>query len=268
MSGNTFVSNRLDIIESRFEEINQLLDLACANSSNSEIYKTLCRSAHILLVSHFEGIYKDITKDVIADLNRSTNFNSLKKQIFYTHAQHFISAKEDEKIKQSLKLRLWEAFKDYDSNLILEPILRVENKNPTPKILEEILKKFGEKDFFKALINSRLEIVFENNQKASLRELRSIKNYLFKGVLDFPFTVDKNYFYNFESLSLNRETTSLFEEFLNDFLNDRHKIVHGQTLNSPKNDTEIADCKIKMEILIYAFIIVICHASNPTIHLL
>lgn len=267
MSEGTFVSSRLDLIENRFEEINQLLELARANTSNTEIYKSLCRSAHILLVSHFEGIYKDITKDVIDDLNRNTNFYNLKKVIFFTHARHFINPTENEKLNTTLKNRLLDALKNYDTNLIHEPFIRTDNKNPTPKIIEDILKKFGENNFFKALINSRLEIVFENDQKSSRRELQIIKKYLYKGVKNYPFTVDKNFFYNQTSLELSRETTSLFEEFLNDFLNDRHKIVHGQTMNSPKNDREIEDCKIKIEILIYAFIIVICHASNPVISL-
>lgn len=278
MSGNTFISSRLELIENRFKEIDTLLNLAQKNTADSTTYSTLCRSAHVLLVSHVEGIYKDIVRDTIDDLNRNTDFISIKKVIFKTHSLHFIQNRENskfseknkfienEKFTEVIKDRLWEAFKNNKTELILEPFLRIDNKNPTPKILDEILKKFGENSFFNSLKDSRLEIVFENDSKSSIRELNRIKNYLNKGVQNFPYCVDKNYYCNNDSTK-SKKDKGLFEEFLNEFLSDRHKIVHGQTLDNPKNDKEIEISKLKIEILIYAFIISICHCSNPIIHL-
>lgn len=267
MSGNTFVSNRLDLIESRFNEISVLLKLAEANTRNIETYSTLCRSAHVLLVSHVEGIYKDIVKDIIADLNRNTKFYNIKNSIFRTHSQYFLIQSDNSKINEKYKSRLFDSIKDYKTELILEPFLRIDNKNPTPKILEEILRKFGEDNFFKSLIESRLEVVFENDHKLSNSELQRIKKYLGKGVNDFPYTLDKNYFCNTSAIEFSKDKKSLYEEFLNDFLSDRHKIVHGQTLQNPKNHQEIEDSKIKIEILIYAFIINLCHFANPVIQI-
>lgn len=263
MSGNTFVSTRLDVITNRFKEIDILLQLTEDNISNPARYAALCRSAHVLLVSHVEGIYKDIVKDIIDDLNLNTDFCHIKNTIFKTHALHFIHTKEDEISIEKIKNKLWDAFKHHKTELVLEPFLRIDNKNPTPKILDEILKKFGEKKFFNSLIESRLEIVFENDKKTSLKELERIKRQISKGVENFPYTVDKSYFYNFNPPNLGKDKKGLFEEFLNQFLSDRHKIVHGQTLDNPKNHTEILDSKIKIEILIYAFIICLCHSSNP-----
>jgi len=263
MSGNTFIGSRLEIIENRFSEIDTLLQLAKKNISNNSLYSSLCRSAHVLLVSHVEGIYKDVVRDIIDDLNRNTNYIDIKKVIFKTHANHFIHHKDVDKTSELIKEKLWNVFKKHKTELILEPFLRIDNKNPTPQILEEILKKFGEERFFNSLINTRLEIVFENDARASLKELQRIKRYLENGVKEFPYTVDKSYFYNFSHQSLAKGKKGLFEEFLNDFLYDRHKIIHGQTLNHPKNDKEIADSKIKIEVLIFAFIINLCHSSNP-----
>lgn len=278
MSGNTFISSRLELIENRFKEIDTLLNLAKKNITDSTTYSTLCRSAHVLLVSHVEGIYKDIVRDTIDDLNRNTDFITIKRTIFKTHSLHFIQNREhskfsennkfseNEKFTEVVKDRLWEAFKNNKTALILEPFLRIDNKNPTPKILEEILKKFGENSFFNSLKDSRLEIVFENDFKSSIRELNRIKKYLKKGVQNFPYNLDKSYFYS-SDLTKSKKEKGLFEEFLNEFLSDRHKIVHGQTLDNPKNDKEIEISKLKIEILIYAFIITICHCSNPIIHL-
>ena len=60
MQSNTFVSVRLENIEKRFSEVDTLLLLAESNKHEAHIYSALCRSAHVLLVSHVEGIYKDI----------------------------------------------------------------------------------------------------------------------------------------------------------------------------------------------------------------
>ncbi len=263
MPGSTFVSSRLESIESRFHEIDTLLELAKENVLNSTKYAALCRSAHVLLVSHVEGIYKDIVRDIIDDLNFHTNFCNVKQPIFKTHALHFIHVNENDKNTEKIKEKLWSAFKIHKTELVLEPFLRSDNKNPTPKIMEEILKKFGENTFFNSLIESKLEIVFENDKKTSIRELNRIKKYTNLGVQKYPYAVDKSYFYNFNPPKLGKDKKGLYEEFLNQFLNDRHNIVHGQTLDSPKNHTEILESKIKIEILVYAFVICICHNANP-----
>ncbi len=221
-----------------------------------------------LLVSHVEGIYKDLVKDVIDDLNLFTKFREIKDSVFKTHSLYFTHVKENDDNKEKIKIRLKEALKDYKTELALEPFLRVDNKNPTPQILEEILKKFGETNFFKSLIESRLEKIFENDRKAIRIELNSIKKYTNSGVKNFPYTVDKSYFYNSNPPTLRKGQKGLFEEFLNQFLSERHKIVHGQILDSPKNDLEILDSKNKIEILVYAFIICLCHNSNPIIQIM
>lgn len=260
MSGYTYVSSRFEDIESRFEEIDTLLELAKENIHSTNKYQSLCRSAHVLLVSHIEGIYKDVVKDVIDDLNNNTKFYEIKDKIFYTFVGHFINTPINDDNYNKIKEKLWLSFKDYKTDLKQDPFLRVDNKNATPKILEEILSKFGEKNFFKTLKKSRLEIVFENNLKTSEKELKRIKNYLKKGIEVFPYLVDKNYYSNNDEKD---KKAGLFEDFLNEFLRDRHSIIHGNTMNNPKNHNEILDSKIKIETLSYAFIICLCSISNP-----
>src|SRR5690554_5281490 len=118
MSGNTFVSSRLELIESRFNEVETLLSLAKNNVSDSTKYTALCRSAHVLLVSHVEGIYKDIVKDIVDDLNLFTNFGVLKDAIFKTHSLHFIHVNESDKNTEKIKARLRKAFKYYKTELV------------------------------------------------------------------------------------------------------------------------------------------------------
>uniref|UniRef100_UPI0002487DFC HEPN domain-containing protein n=1 Tax=Acinetobacter sp. P8-3-8 TaxID=1029823 RepID=UPI0002487DFC len=191
---NTFVSIRLENIEARFSEIDTLLELAKNSKSDSNKYSALCRSAHILLVSHVEGIYKDIVKDIIDDLNNHTQFDSIPLNIFRTFSLDFTHSKNDDKFNEALKNKLRLVCKDYKTQLTHHPFLRVDNKNPTARILEEILEKFGEKNFFNSLSESKLEIVFENNIKASLKELERIKKYIKKGTCNYPYTIDKSYY--------------------------------------------------------------------------
>lgn len=261
----SFVGVRLENIDARFSEIDTLLNLAKQYKMDAEKYSALCRSAHVLLVSHVEGIYKDIVKDIIDDLNNNTEFNSIPLSIFRTFSIDFTNPKsDDDKFNEVLKDKLKLICNDYKTKLNHHPFLRVDNKNPTAKILEEILKKFGEKDFFKSLSNSRLEIVFQNNMKASLKELERIKKYIKKGTLTYPYLVDKSYYYNSNFQTNSTKRKGLFEEFLEEFLKDRHAIVHGNVIKNPTNDFEIFTSKLKIEILIYAFILCLCSNSNPT----
>jgi len=64
----TFINSRFEQIEKRFGEIQLILDLASSSRGNIDLYQALCRSAHVLLVGHFEGLYKEICRDVIVDI--------------------------------------------------------------------------------------------------------------------------------------------------------------------------------------------------------
>lgn len=258
----TFINSRFEQIEKRFNEVQILLDLAASSRHNVDLYQALCRSAHVLLVSHFEGLYKEICRDIIDDINMNTKFFEVKKVIFNTHSDFFINNKESDKSVYSIKLRLFEAFKEYPSKLKVEPFLFVDNKNPAPEILETILEKFGVKNFFSSLDGSDLDIVFED-QKSSIKRLRNrLLSYLKIRTLSYPYTVDTS-FYHPVIKENQKKTKTLWEDFLNNFLKERHSIIHGNTINNPNDNESLTKAKIKIEILIYAFILNVCSASNP-----
>jgi hypothetical protein len=258
----TFVNARFEQIEKRFNEIQILLDLAASSRHDVEIYQALCRSAHVLLVSHFEGLYKEICRDIIDDINKHTKFFEVKKVIFNSHSEYFINNKESDKSINAIKLKLFEAFKDYPSKLRVEPFLFVDNKNPTPEIIETILEKFGIKNFFWSIDGSDLDIVFED-QKSSIERVKNrLLSYLKIRTAVYPYTVDIS-FYNPVIKSNEGKRKTLWEDFLNNFLKERHNIIHGNTINNPNDNESLSKAKMKIEILIYAFIINICSAANP-----
>ena len=78
-------------------------------------------------------------------INSSTKFYEVKSVIFNSHCDFFIHSNEGEDAKKSIKEKLKKAFKDYKSDLKAESFIYTDNKNPAPKIIENILKRFGVK---------------------------------------------------------------------------------------------------------------------------
>ncbi|MBS7565086.1 hypothetical protein KHS38_11785 [Mucilaginibacter sp. Bleaf8] len=261
----SYLNLRFEQIDKRFNEIQVLLDFAVKSRHDSDLYQALCRSAHVLLVSHFEGLYKEIVKDVIDDINRNINFHQVKRNIFNTHCNYFLNGTElnlNSKEANNIRIKLYEAFKDYPSKLKAEPFLWVDNKNPAPNIIETLLGKFGTKNFFKSLEGSDLDLVFEN-QKTMIRRLRDrLKNYVNRGTYSYPYTVDTSFYHPTDKIT-DKKSNTLWEDFLNNFLLERHNIIHGNTLSNPNDNESLQKSKIKMEILIYAFIINLCSSASP-----
>jgi len=262
----TYISLRFEQIEKRFNEVDILLKLAIHYQSDIETYQSLCRSAHVMLVSHFEGLYKDIAKDIIDDLNSKAKFFEIKKPIFRTYCSYFIHQNESDKSSETVRQRLWEAFKDFPCKLDYGPFLFVDNKNPTPQIIESILEKFGIKNFFWSLEGSDLDIVFED-QKTTIIKLRDkLLKYARKSTQTFPYTVDTS-FYNPTIKENTKKKRTLLEDFINNFLKERHNIIHGHTLDNPNDHESLLLAKIKIEIVILVYIINIASNANPIIFL-
>ena len=260
----TFINSRLEQIEKRFNEVQLLLDLASSSIDNEYLYVALCRSAQVLLVSHFEGLYKEICRDVIDDINSNTQFYEVKRDIFNSHCNYFIQSKDSDKSVNNIKLKLWEAFKEHPSKLRSEPFLFVDNKNPAPEIIETILEKFGVNGFFKNIEGSDLDLVFEDQVSDINRLRKRLSIYLTKSTCNYPYTVDTS-FYNPQITNdgNKKKHKTLWEDFLNNFLKERHNIIHGNTMGNPNDNESLSKAKVKIEILIYAFIINICSVANP-----
>jgi len=225
----TFINSRFEQIEKRFGEIQLILDLASSSRGNIDLYQALCRSAHVLLVGHFEGLYKEICRDVIDDINANTSFYQVKNVIFSTHCSYYIHSKESEGSFKLIRDKLFEALKSYPSKLIVDPFLFFDNKNPTPDILETILKKFGVKNFFKVIEGSDLDIVFEDEKTKVIKLRDRLLNYVKKGTVTYPYKLDPSIYHPSENVSKSKIT--LWESFINNFLKERHNIIHGNTLN-------------------------------------
>jgi len=260
----SYISLRFEQIEKRFSEIELLLNLAKDNYEKVDLYQTLCRSAHVLLISHFEGLYKEICKDILDDINSNTNFSQVPKNILQTHCDYFIQNKSEEKSAHLVRKKLIDAFKDFPSNLKIEPFLFVDNKNPTPTIIEIILERFGIVNFFWSLMDSDLDVVFQNLKRETQRLKNKLFKYVRKTTMYYPYTADKSIYNPIKKID-QPKTKTLWEEFLNNLLKQRHNIVHGHIIDNPINHEALGEAKTKIEILIYVYIINLCSVSNPLI---
>jgi hypothetical protein len=266
---DTFVFSRLDSIEKRFQEVDLLLKYAEENQKDDKVYPTFCRSAHIILVAHFEGAIKEICKDVIDDINYNNTFDTIPRKIFSTFCDYFLIKEKKEfsdKGINSLRLKLKETLGNSKSNLKVEPFLFTIDRNLAPAILETILERFGLARFFWSLQNSDLDVVFEDT-KTEIEELKVLlRKHISENVAKYPYTVS-NDIYNPDTIILGQKSKkTLWEEFIDDVLKERHSIVHGQKLHNPYDHENLHKAKIKIEILIYAFMINLCSISNPIIN--
>lgn len=252
----SYLSLRFDSIDRRFSEIDLLIDFAIANISDIGKYQTFCRSAHVLLVSHFEGIYKEVVKDVIDDFNSITKFDEVPSMILNTHFNYFLATADNSETSKSIKDKLKDAFGSVQSKIRVEPFLFVNNKNPAPDIIHTILERFGIANFFWSIKDSDLDIVFEGlaTETNSLR--LKLREYLIENTMTFPYNIELAV-YN-PVVKTTKKQRTLWEDFLNDFLKERHAIVHGTTLTSPFNHQAIIDARIKIEIITYAIMINLC----------
>lgn len=90
--------------------------------------------------------------------------------------------------------------------------------------------------------------------------------YTKKSTQTFPYTVDTS-IYNPTVKENTKKKRTLWEDFINNFLKERHNIIHGQTLDNPNDHESLLLAKIKIEIIIIAYMINIASHSTPIIFL-
>ncbi len=263
----TFVFSRLESIEERFQEVDLLLRFAEANQNDDKSYSTFCRSAHIILVAHFEGVIKEICRDVIDDINYNNTFDKVPSKIFATYCDYFLVKEKNNEFsskgKNNLREKLLTAFGASRANLNAEPFIFVEGKNLAPAIIDTIFLRFGLKNFFWSLKNSDLDVVFEDS-RTEIEQLENLlRNHIRENVIRYPYSVRKSIYTPDENIFSQQKQKTLWEEFIDNFLKERHNIVHGQVINNPYNHENLNKAKIKIKIIIYVFIINLTLISNP-----
>jgi len=266
---STFVSLGLESLQKRFAEIDLILSYASEKENTSELYSTLCRSAQVLLIAHFEGAVKQFVRDVIDDFNQSNyEFKDSPNALKYTFCTFFIKENND-----LIRNKLLDTFNSVPVKYTAEAFLfnnhSDNNRNPNSNVLNNILQRFGVSGFLSQIENSDLDIAFEDSKSNQVAIRDKIKFYLIENVKSYPYTVSLELFnikYDRNADKRKLRKKSIWEEFLDEVMIKRHTIAHGNSLESQCSHTEIERSKLKIEILIYAYVLLLCKFSSPSLN--
>lgn len=88
---STFLKEYLNQLEEQWTEVDVLITAASKCEENDkELFNAMCRSTSVLIVAHMEGFIKDLTKNLIRDLNANKEFSELPKAIQITSCKGYL----------------------------------------------------------------------------------------------------------------------------------------------------------------------------------
>ncbi|MFB7815648.1 MAE_28990/MAE_18760 family HEPN-like nuclease [Paenibacillus chitinolyticus] len=262
---STFAYDLANSIDERLEEVDILILKADEfKETDEEFYNALCRSSIVLLTGHFEGFVKESAKTIVHDINRFSSFKFAPNPIKRTFCNSFIDISDA--ANQKRLNSLIDTFDNLDTELKPEPFLYEANdgnKNPSPKVVEKILKNFGVTDFFGVLNSSLLDDVFKNDKSETESILNLLKEHVIAGVQSYPYSLDPNRF-QLQSGRRRTQDRTLWETFLDNLLRRRHSIAHGTIIYNEDSSDEIKSIKTKLQVLHYAYMLVLFNQCNIT----
>ena len=216
-----------------------------------------------MLCSHLEGFVKDTIRAYLNDLNTHL-IDFLKmpdsvKRSFCERIVHFEGIQ-----KPLIEQRIQQLYKYFEKNpikidLSAFPNIEKENKNPNAKFLDMKFSQIGIACLTLSLSTTSIDEIFKDDAAKDWLLVRQTKREnatLYK----FPYQKSETFgqFQNLKKPKAKYET--LWETYLDDVLPRRHKIVHGQTLGNPTDDTQLEKDLLKLRILMHG--ILLCVAST------
>ncbi|UNK53053.1 HEPN domain-containing protein [Rahnella aceris] len=244
----------------RISELNNLTDYAeFVKAKDEVIYNSLCRSTCVLISAHLEGFLKEIKKAIIQDLNfYHQGFASMPipiQRLFCEKIAHYEGVPTSEvstRIKQ-----LIDFFSKNSVPVDLQAFNYKENpnKNPNADFIDLVFEKMGLRSMLNSLTKTPLERVFENNSNVNnmiLRELKKLRSVLYKLPCNsFPST------YAFEYIAPKGKTAgsqSMWHSYMEQVLQRRHTVAHGDTMNNLTTSDELKSDIIKLEVLMHGIL--------------
>jgi len=256
---NSFVAEGFDLFTERMDELNTLLiEAEKHEEGQTRLYFSLCRSIAVLAVSHFEGYLKDLVKNILADFNTNSCFRDANNHMKYTYCKKFILPLDTGKENIGKLKELLIVFEELNAKFQEGAFLK-DNKNPKESLINGIAKNFGEENLFEKLNNSDTVYVFSNtdNENKLLRD--TIKLRLFDSIKTFPYKRADSIL----SIDLSRPSKDkLWEDFIQNFLKERHMIAHGDMHHSSSHKA-IYSAILRIEILLSSITYLLCQCANP-----
>lgn len=253
----TSLADYLDEVDLQWKEVDILAAEALkVESEKPELYNALCRSITILIVAHMEGFVKGVAKNIIRDYG-TLEFKMLPDAIKITYCKRHLGF--DEGAFNNYHERIKNLVADFelskDFKVSHDPFLNEKNRNPKPDVIKDFASKFGVSDIFKNLHNSRFDGVFDKTNAEIKKSLPYLNSIAKKNLDVFPYCVRKNIYKTKPSKYKGR---TMWQSFLDDLNNQRHKIVHGNNFDNPTDISTLLSLKDKVRVLQYAFLLIIC----------
>lgn len=248
-------------IPSRIGELSRLTQLAASERTRSEeSFNTLCRACSVLLASHLEGFLKDLSRSVSTDLNfYLKSFSSMPEALKRSFCEKiaFYEGVSTAEINQRVT-QLVAFFSTNSVNIDLYAFKYKENQNRNagPDVIDASLAKLGIPSVLNSMKDSVLENVFKNDVGAThrtLRDLRRFRSYLFR----YPYkSLPDKYKFDFKSSrsSLKEGGSSLWHAFIEEVMQRRHRIAHGDTLENDADEKILARDIEKLDVLMHGML--------------
>ena len=246
-------------LQERINELSRLLDLADENASSSEaVYNTLCRACCVLAASHLEGFLKDFSRSIIYDLNfhlkTFAKMPDAMKRTFCRKIVFFEGVPEPDLNNRTNQLMAFLNNNSVSLDMSAFQYKETLNKNPRGDVIVSALEKLGIPAVFEVFTGGPLDNVFSNDSRAIYKINRDMRR--FRGNLfSFPYrSIKSNYGFGVKPKSVNKSMPTLWHGYVDEVMQRRHNIVHGDTMSNETTSLELRQDVEKLSVLMHAVI--------------
>ncbi len=251
-------------VSSRIAELERFTNLAAdAEENNEGLFNSLCRACCVLLAAHLEGFVKELSKALISDLQYNfKSFSNMPDAMQRTFCQRiaFYENVPQGEIDQRVK-QLKDFFSVNSVVIDFQAFSYKENKNrnPGPDVVNDLFLKIGVPSVLDSISGGRLERIFENDSSLNYSILRDIRSFI-SNFYSFPYRrLPGEYSFNYRpgkasSGGKPKGQVSLWHTFIEEVMQRRHSIVHGDTMANETNLSELKRDVEKMQVLMYSIL--------------
>ncbi len=257
---NTFLYDLALETEDRWREVDSLISHAEKTENIDKLFHdALCRAIIVLTVAQLERYVRDIAKCTLQDINKFSSFAETPSDLKRTFCKTFLDGLPSGLDTENRTQSLIKVFDSLSPKFILDPFLvedaRGNNKNPSPNIISRIFINFGIKDIFVRLHNSKIDTVFNGEPSEANTVIRELREHVLEKLQYFPYQTDSGVLEIKPSTEISKKNKTLYQEFLDELLNQRNNVAHGSSLPNSKTIQELRLFRDKVIILGYALLI-------------
>lgn len=242
---DSFLNILILSFDNKWNEIELLIEKAKKYQSLDEsFYNAICRSITVLLTAHLEGFVKILVKSVIDDLNSYSVFEDIPLPIKRTYCKKYLGSNPDNTDKnfQNKIDKLIAKFSELGSKITSDPFFYSNNKNPNASIIKTVFSNFGVENIFSYFSGSKIDNAFEGNHSGIIEIITEFKAHIENNTKFFPYSVDIAQF----GFKKRKKSNEIWETFLENINQSRHKVAHGNEFNNVADITELEMNKDKI----------------------